>query len=157
MSIRRANTRQHFPEMRNGDIFMGAFNAEQVMYNHFGYRTPVERLYMAGSGRIRAARSPAAAVILRRHHRARSRLEAVVEAVGRGRGAGGDAGRRPRACVNIRLRALIFSELYQNTAESCFWPQPDAIAADRTFREAFSPSLGIPDPQALHWRRRDSF
>ena len=40
---------QHFPEMRNGDIFMGAFNAQQVMYNHFGYRTPVERLYMAGS------------------------------------------------------------------------------------------------------------
>jgi phytoene dehydrogenase-like protein len=28
---------------------MGAFNAEQVMYNHFGYRTPVGRLYMAGS------------------------------------------------------------------------------------------------------------
>jgi phytoene dehydrogenase-like protein len=38
-----------FPQMRNGDIFMGAFNAEQVMYNHFGYRTPIERLYMAGS------------------------------------------------------------------------------------------------------------
>jgi phytoene dehydrogenase-like protein len=38
-----------FPEMRHGDIFMGAFNAEQVMYNHFGYRTPVGRLYMAGS------------------------------------------------------------------------------------------------------------
>ena len=35
--------------MRGGDIFMGAFNAEQVMYNHFGYRTPVGRLYMAGS------------------------------------------------------------------------------------------------------------
>jgi phytoene dehydrogenase-like protein len=35
--------------MRNGDIFMGAFNAQQVMYNHIGYRTPVERLYMAGS------------------------------------------------------------------------------------------------------------
>jgi phytoene dehydrogenase-like protein len=35
--------------MRSGDIFMGAFNAEQVMYNHFGYRTPVPRLYMAGS------------------------------------------------------------------------------------------------------------
>src|SRR5262249_4123109 len=35
--------------MRNGDIFMGAFNAEQVMYNHFGYRTPIPRLYMAGS------------------------------------------------------------------------------------------------------------
>ena len=35
--------------MRGGDIFMGAFNAEQVMYNHFGYRTPIDRLYMAGS------------------------------------------------------------------------------------------------------------
>jgi phytoene dehydrogenase-like protein len=38
-----------FPQMRGGDIFMGAFNAEQVMYNHFGYRTPISRLYMAGS------------------------------------------------------------------------------------------------------------
>jgi phytoene dehydrogenase-like protein len=40
---------QEFPNMRNGDIFMGAFNAEQVMYNHFGYRTPVKNFYMAGS------------------------------------------------------------------------------------------------------------
>ena len=40
---------QTFPEMRNGDIFMGAFSADQVMYNHFGYRTPIDRLYMAGS------------------------------------------------------------------------------------------------------------
>ncbi len=38
-----------FPNMRNGDIFMGAFNAEQVMYNHFGYRTPIPNLYYAGS------------------------------------------------------------------------------------------------------------
>jgi phytoene dehydrogenase-like protein len=38
-----------FPNMRNGDIFMGAFNAEQVMYNHFGYRTPVPNLYYVGS------------------------------------------------------------------------------------------------------------
>jgi len=37
------------PNMRQGDIFMGAFNAEQVMYNHFGYRTPLPNLYMAGS------------------------------------------------------------------------------------------------------------
>jgi phytoene dehydrogenase-like protein len=37
------------PNMRGGDIFMGAFNAEQVMYNHFGYRTPITNLYMAGS------------------------------------------------------------------------------------------------------------
>jgi len=40
---------QELPNMRGGDIFMGAFNAEQVMYNHFGYRTPVTNLYMAGS------------------------------------------------------------------------------------------------------------
>ncbi|MGF1470428.1 MAG: phytoene desaturase family protein [Rubrobacteraceae bacterium] len=40
---------QHFPNMRGGDIFMGAFTADQVMYNHFGYRTPIEGLYMAGS------------------------------------------------------------------------------------------------------------
>jgi phytoene dehydrogenase-like protein len=37
------------PNMRGGDIFMGAFNAEQVMFNHFGYRTPLPNLYMAGS------------------------------------------------------------------------------------------------------------
>ncbi len=37
------------PNMRNGDIFMGAFSAQQVMYNHFGYRTPSQNLYMAGS------------------------------------------------------------------------------------------------------------
>jgi len=35
--------------MRGGDIFMGAFNAEQVMYNHFGYRSPLPNLYSAGS------------------------------------------------------------------------------------------------------------
>lgn len=38
------------PNMRGGDIFMGAFNADQVMYNHFGYRTPIPNLYYAGSG-----------------------------------------------------------------------------------------------------------
>ena len=37
------------PNMRHGDIFMGAMNAEQVMYNHFGYRTPIPNFYMAGS------------------------------------------------------------------------------------------------------------
>jgi len=35
--------------MRGGDIFMGALSADQVMHNHFGYRTPVEGLYLAGS------------------------------------------------------------------------------------------------------------
>ena len=44
--------REYVPEMinmRGGDIFMGAFNAEQVMYNHFGYRSPIPNLYNAGS------------------------------------------------------------------------------------------------------------
>lgn len=40
---------QELPNMRGGDIFMGAFSADQVMHNHFGYRTPVPNLYMAGS------------------------------------------------------------------------------------------------------------
>ena len=35
--------------MRGGDIFMGELSADQVMHNHFGYRTPIEGLYMAGS------------------------------------------------------------------------------------------------------------
>jgi phytoene dehydrogenase-like protein len=35
--------------MKSGDIFMGAFNAGQVMYNHFGYRSPMANLYNAGS------------------------------------------------------------------------------------------------------------
>ena len=40
---------QEMINMRGGDIFMGAFNAEQVMYNHFGYRSPIGSLYNAGS------------------------------------------------------------------------------------------------------------
>ncbi|MFZ0068552.1 MAG: NAD(P)/FAD-dependent oxidoreductase [Pseudolabrys sp.] len=40
---------QEMINMRGGDIFMGAFNAEQVMYNHFGYRSPIANLYSAGS------------------------------------------------------------------------------------------------------------
>jgi phytoene dehydrogenase-like protein len=39
----------HLPNMRGGDIFMGAFTSDQVMWNHFGYRSPVEGLYNAGS------------------------------------------------------------------------------------------------------------
>jgi phytoene dehydrogenase-like protein len=35
--------------MRGGDIFMGALSGDQVLYNHFGYRTPVGHLYLAGS------------------------------------------------------------------------------------------------------------
>ena len=47
-----------------GDIFMGAFNAQQVMYNHFGYRTPVPACcYSPVRHAIRAAQSPAARAI----------------------------------------------------------------------------------------------
>lgn len=35
--------------MKRGDIFMGALSSEQVMHNHFGYRTPIDGLYMGGS------------------------------------------------------------------------------------------------------------
>jgi phytoene dehydrogenase-like protein len=35
--------------MVNGDIFMGSFGGDQTMWNHFGYRTPIQGLYMAGS------------------------------------------------------------------------------------------------------------
>lgn len=35
--------------MARGDIFMGSFAGHQTMWNHFGYRTPIEGLYMAGS------------------------------------------------------------------------------------------------------------
>jgi phytoene dehydrogenase-like protein len=40
---------QELINMRGGDIFMGAFGADSVMYNHFGYRTPIRSLYMTGS------------------------------------------------------------------------------------------------------------
>ncbi len=43
------NYSQEFINMRYGDIFMGALTEDQVLYNHFGYRTPVEGLYMASS------------------------------------------------------------------------------------------------------------
>ncbi|SJM56570.1 FAD dependent oxidoreductase [Actinomycetales bacterium JB111] len=35
--------------MVDGDIFVGSFAGEQSMANHFGYRTPIDNLYMAGS------------------------------------------------------------------------------------------------------------
>lgn len=40
---------QELINMRSGDIFMGALSSDQVMDRHFGYRGPVEGLYMAGS------------------------------------------------------------------------------------------------------------
>ena len=40
---------QELINMRSGDIFMGALSADQVMDKHWGYRTPIKRLYMAGS------------------------------------------------------------------------------------------------------------
>jgi phytoene dehydrogenase-like protein len=35
--------------MRMGDMLIGALTANQVMDKHFGYRTPIDGLYMAGS------------------------------------------------------------------------------------------------------------
>ena len=82
-----------FPQMRGGDIFMGAFNAEQVMYNHFGYRTPIDGLYMAGSAaHPGGAISGGVGLYQRRHHRARAGAEALVAAVGCARGAEQGAG-----------------------------------------------------------------
>ena len=40
---------QEMINMKGGDIFMGALSADQVMDKHWGYRTPIKRLYMAGS------------------------------------------------------------------------------------------------------------
>ncbi|MGH7003078.1 MAG: phytoene desaturase family protein, partial [Alphaproteobacteria bacterium] len=40
---------QELINMKGGDIFMGALSADQVMDKHWGYRTPIKRLYMAGS------------------------------------------------------------------------------------------------------------
>ncbi len=40
---------QEIINMKGGDIFMGALSADQVMDKHWGYTTPIERLYMAGS------------------------------------------------------------------------------------------------------------
>ena len=40
---------QEIINMRFGDIMMGELSAQQVLSNHFGYRTPIENLYMAGS------------------------------------------------------------------------------------------------------------
>ena len=63
------------------------------MYNHFGYRTPIERLYMAGSachpgGAISGGAGYISAGIIARDLGA----EAVVEAVGRRRGVAVDTG-----------------------------------------------------------------
>jgi phytoene dehydrogenase-like protein len=40
---------QELPNMIGGDIFMGSFSGKQVMDNHFGYRSEIPGLYMAGS------------------------------------------------------------------------------------------------------------
>ncbi len=40
---------QELINMREGDIFMGTLSADQVMDKHWGYKTPIDGLYMAGS------------------------------------------------------------------------------------------------------------
>ncbi len=108
MSTRRANTCAEFPNMRDGDIFMGAFNAEQVMYNHFGYRTPIPNLYYAGSaahpgGAISGGPATSRAGIIARD----LGLEAMVAAVGCARGARSACRRRREATMNSHRRPPI--------------------------------------------------
>jgi phytoene dehydrogenase-like protein len=40
---------RELPNMVDGDIFVGSFAGDQTMWNHFGYRTPIQGLYMGGS------------------------------------------------------------------------------------------------------------
>ncbi len=40
---------REFINMTRGDIFMGSFAGSQTMWNHFGYHTPIDGLYMVGS------------------------------------------------------------------------------------------------------------
>ncbi len=78
--------------MRGGDIFMGAFNAEQVMYNHFGYRSPIPNLYNAGSaGHPGGAISGGAGYISAGLIAEDLGAEALVGAAGRPQGAGSPA------------------------------------------------------------------
>jgi len=37
------------PNMHNGGIFIGALTEEQTLNEHFGYRTPIDNLFMCGS------------------------------------------------------------------------------------------------------------
>ena len=79
---------QEMINMRGGDIFMGAFNAEQVMYNHFGYRSPIPNLYNAGSaGHPGGAISGGAGYITAGLIAQRFGAQAMVDAVGRAGGA----------------------------------------------------------------------
>ena len=79
---------QELPNMRGGDIFMGAFNAEQVMYNHVGYRTPLlENLVHGGIARAsRRSDFRRRRLHRRRSDRSRSRRKIVVAAGRRGCG-----------------------------------------------------------------------
>ena len=89
---------QTFPEMRDGDIFMGvvrrrAGDVQPLRLSHAG-RAALHGGLGLPSGRRDLRRR---GLHHRRHHRARSRAEAVVEAVGRRRGAGLARRRRLRS------------------------------------------------------------
>ena len=53
---------QEFINMRYGDIFMGALTEDQVLYNYFGYRTPIEGLYIEGLYMAGSATHPNGAI-----------------------------------------------------------------------------------------------
>ena len=98
--------------MRGGDIFMGAFNAEQVMYNHFGYRSPIPNSVQRGLRRSSGRRDfRRRRLYHRRHHRERSRPEVVVEAVGCARGAGAVAAAGAGRGMSAELQNVVFPGL----------------------------------------------
>ncbi len=49
----RTYTARHYTQelinMKSGDIFMGTLSADQVMDKHWGYRSPIQNLYVSGS------------------------------------------------------------------------------------------------------------
>ena len=67
--------------MVRGDIFMGSFAGDQTMWNHFGYRTPIAGLYMAGSPTHPGGAISGGGGYIGRHHR--PRISASVVGAGR--------------------------------------------------------------------------
>ena len=103
---------QEMINMRGGDIFMGAFNAEQVMYNHFGYRSPIPNLYSAGSAGHPGWRDFRWCRLHHgRHHRERSWAQALVDAVGCARRAGATAAAGAGRGMSAELQNIVFPGL----------------------------------------------
>ena len=136
--------------MRGGDIFMGAFNAEQVMYNHFGYRTPIPEPLQRRLGRPSRRRHLRRRRLHRgRHHRARPRAQAVVDAVGRARGARGD----PRPIEARRERPAQRRIPRPARSASSSSPAPAKASAASSPRPSRSPAPAPSSPRSTRPKR----